>query len=422
MASQQKPESLMGGYRALDLTDEKGLLCGQILGGLGVDVIKVERPGGDPARNIPPFYKDIPHPEKSLYWMSCNLNKRGITLDIETADGKEIFKRLVKTADFVIESFDPGYMDGLGLGYEALEKINPCIVMTSITPFGQTGPYSKFKYAELPVWAMGSVMMACGELQRAPVWTPHQTNFYGGLHGAMGSMVAHYYRELSGEGQHVDVSIQQAGILTLMIGVEIWDLYRISLPRSDGTVMNYPRASGFLVQRIVYPCKDGWIHIQFSAGPEGIIRSSNELVRMTAEAGLAGDYKDYDFHNHDAQTVSQEERTAIEETIIRFLKTKTKKELMELAIEKELVAGPLLNVKDVSEVPHFAARDYWEKVEHPELGDAITYPGAPLKISEAPWRISFRAPLIGEHNEEIYEKELGLSREQLTLLKSRGVI
>ncbi len=166
---------LMSGYRALDLTDEKGFLCGQFLGGLGVDVIKVERPGGDISRNIPPYYKDIVHPEKSLYWMHGNRNKRGITLDIENPEGREIFEELVRTADFVFESFDPGYMESLGLGYPALEKINPRIIMTSISPYGQTGPYSGFKYDDLTLFAMGSTMLLSGEEDRAPVRTPNQT-------------------------------------------------------------------------------------------------------------------------------------------------------------------------------------------------------------------------------------------------------
>ena len=136
----EKQETMLSPYRVLDLTDEKGLLCGKILGDLGADVIKIERPGGDPARNIGPFYHDEPDPEKSLFWFALNTSKRGITLDIEKADGKEIFKKLVKSADFVIESFAPGYLDKLGLGYSELERLNPGIIMVSITPFGQTGP------------------------------------------------------------------------------------------------------------------------------------------------------------------------------------------------------------------------------------------------------------------------------------------
>ena len=150
-------EGLLAPYRVLDLTDEKGFLAGKIFGDLGADVIKIEKPGGDRARCIGPFYKDIPDPEKSLYWFAFNRNKRGITLDIQTADGQSIFKNLVGTADFVIESFPPGFMDKLGLGYEALSKINPRIIMASISPYGQKGPRANYAASELTLWAMGGM-------------------------------------------------------------------------------------------------------------------------------------------------------------------------------------------------------------------------------------------------------------------------
>ncbi|MBL7177048.1 MAG: CoA transferase [Desulfobacteraceae bacterium] len=401
MQLQNDMPMLMSGYRALDLTDEKGFLCGQILGGLGVDVIKVEKPGGDRSRIIPPFYKNIVHPEKSLYWMHCNRNKRGITLDIEIREGRDIFIELVKTADFVFESFNPGYMEQLGLGYQSLKEINPRVIMTSISPYGQTGPYSGYKYDDLTLFAMSSTMMYSGEPDRAPVYTPNQMGFYGGVHGATGSMVAHYHRELSGEGQHVDVSIQQAGILTLMNGVETWDLYGIKPPRS-GHLRTTTRGEDQLTVRMLYPCKDGWAFIHYGGAAGGVIKASNEIMKMAAEEGLAGDYADYDFHDHDGHTITQEERTALEEILIRFLKTKTKKELMELALEKELILGPLFNIGEIWESPHFRERGYWEEVDHPELGETLTFPGEPFKISAAPWRTTRRAPLIGEHNEEIF--------------------
>ena len=131
-------DGAMGPYRVLDLTDENGLLCGKLFADLGADVIKVERPGGDPARNIGPFYKDVPDPEKSLFWFAYNTGKRSITLNIESSNGQQLLKRLVKSADFLVESFPPGYMDKLGLGYRALSELNPRLIMTSITAFGQT--------------------------------------------------------------------------------------------------------------------------------------------------------------------------------------------------------------------------------------------------------------------------------------------
>jgi len=146
---------MLSPYRILDLSGEQGLLCGKILGDLGADVIKIERPGGDPARRLGPFYHDDPHPEKSLFWFALNTSKRGITLNIEDVAGRDIFRNLVKTADFVIETFSPGYLDRLGLGYRDLEKINPAVILVSITPFGQAGPYKDYKSSDIVAWAMG---------------------------------------------------------------------------------------------------------------------------------------------------------------------------------------------------------------------------------------------------------------------------
>ena len=175
MADTEKTDTMLSPYRVLDLTDEKGQLTGKLFGDLGADVIKVEKPGGDPSRNLGPFYHDEVDPEKSLNWFAFNTSKRGITLDIEKSEGQELFKKLVKTADFVIESFPPGYMDNLGLGYSDLEKVNPGIIMAAITPFGQTGPYRDLKAPDIVLWAMGGRMFAIGDADRPPLRMSHHS-------------------------------------------------------------------------------------------------------------------------------------------------------------------------------------------------------------------------------------------------------
>lgn len=419
-----KEEGLLSSYRVIDLSDEKGFLCGKILGDFGADVIKIEPPRGDPARSIGPFYKDVPHPEKSLYWLALNTSKRGITLNIETADGREIFKRLVKTADFVVESFEPGYMDSLGLGYLALEKINSNIIMTSITPFGSTGPYAHYKASDMVLWAMGGFMYTCGEPSEPPyrVSIP-QSYLQGSLHAAMGSMIALYHREVTGKGQHVDISIQEANLFFTEEAMPVWDLWRVNWERG-GPGASLPRPElGPLWLRLLWPCKDGYVNIFLVGGAQaGLVRSSAALVAMANQEGMAEKLKDYDWSTHDASRISQEERSQIEESIIAFLGTKTKQELYDAALEKGIVLAPLNTIKDIVESPQLAAREYFIEVQHPALGDTITYPGAPVKLSEVPWRISRRAPFIGEHNEEIYEKELGLTKEELGRLKAAKVI
>ncbi len=419
----EKPESLLGAFRVLDLTDEKGLFCGKILADLGADVIKIEAPGGDRTRQIGPYYGDEADPEKSLYWFYTNLNKRGITLDLEKNEGREIFKQLVRTADFVIESFDPGYMVGLGLGYENLEKINLRIIMTSITPYGQTGPQKDFRHSDICGWAMGGMMNLCGDPDRAPVWTAHQAEFHGGLQGALGSMVAYFYREMTGEGQHVDVSIQQAIMLTLTIAAEYWDILEINISRSGSAIPLARRGLPPLLMPQISHCKDGYVVLTVMVGASPVNRLSNAaLVNLMDQDGMAEGLKDIDIGALSASTISQEEYDDIMKPIQKWLLTKTKAELYEAAIQHSILMAPVNNVRDILEDPHLQAREYWAKVMHPELNDQISYPGAPVKLSACPWNVRRRPPLIGEHNEEIYGGELGLTPAQMETLKTDHVI
>jgi len=421
----QESTSFLGGYRVLDLTDEKGHFCGRLLGDLGADVIKIESQGGDAGRNNGPFYKDIPHPEKSLNWFFTNLNKRGVTLDIETPDGRELFKRLVKTAHFVIESFKPGYMDSLGLGYEELEKLNPGIIMTSITSFGQTGPYAQYKATYLVGVSMGGMTRLYGELDRPPnrISAP-QFYFLGSLHGALGSMTAHYHRELTGEGQYVDVSCQQAVLLSLMVATEIWDLLKVNYRGTGpGGFAPRPTPPGPLFGRAMRQCKDGHVLFGLGGGAQaGRVKSSTEFVKMANAEGYMLEFKDYDWATYDAASITQEERNRMDDSSDTYVITKTKEELFQAALEKEILLIPCSDAKDVVESPQLAAREFWVKVAHPELDDDIAYPGWPVKWTELPpYSPQRRAPLIGEHNQEVYE-EMGLSSEQLVFMKTRGII
>jgi len=425
MSERESGEGLLSGYRVLDLTDEKGLLCGKILGDRGADVIKIERPGGDPARNIGPFYKDTLDPQKSLFWFYTNTNKRGITLNIETADGRDILRRLVKTAHFVIESYEPGYMDRLGLGYSDLEKINPGIVMTSITPFGQTGPHAHYKANDLVLWNMGGMSCLCGDPDRAPVrLSCPQAYFQGGLQGALGSMVAHYHRVMTGEGQHVDVSIQEAVIFTTMAAVEIWDMNRVTLkPSGPFYASSRPAPLGPLYNRWLWPCKDGHVVLWYMGGANAAYsRSSKTLIEVANREGFALELKGYNWFEHDKAKITQEQEDQVCQTVMPYLQAKTKAELFEVALREGVLLAPANTTRDLAESLQLASRDYWVDVEHAELGESISYPGATAKVGDAPWRIRRRAPLVGEHNEQIYSEELGFSPEDLALLKAAGVI
>ena len=406
-------------YKALDLTDEKGFLCGALLGGLGTDVIKIERPGGDPSRSIGPFYHDIPSPEKSLYFFAYNTNKRGITLNIETNDGRAIFRRLAATADFIIESYPPGYLDRSGLGYSALEKINPALIFVSITPYGNDGPFKDFKAPDIVTWAMGGPMHRQGDADRAPVRVSHhfQSFLNAGAQAAVGALVALHHRTVTGEGQQVVVSIQEAVARTTIAAT--WDQNRICYHR--GGLRNLP--SGEIVRStIVWPCKDGEV-VWFFSGGERAGERNLPLIQWMDEEGFADDFiKGIDWEALDLTRITQEFLDRIYEPTMRFFMSHTKAELYEGASERRLFIYPVSNAADVMASPQLANREFWKELEHPELGTSITYPGAFTRATEMPPRLTRRAPLIGEHNGEIYEGELGFTKEELDMMKQEGTI
>ena len=403
-------------YRVLDLTDEKGILCGKILADLGADVIKVERPGGDPSRNIGPFYHDIPDPEKSLFWFAFNTNKRSITLDIKTADGQKIFKKLVERADFVVESFPPGYLRELGLDYPVLSEINPRIIMTSITPFGQDGPYQNYKCSDLIASAMGGLSYICGDPDRPPVRiSAEQAYSHAGSQAAVATLIANHYRQATGEGQHIDVSIQECIVWTLMYTIPYWDFGKRPFPRSGNLQSRYS-----VNYHMVFPCKDGWISCRLLTGLTWG-RHQRALVAAMDSEGMAADLKEVDWDRLSYDERPQQDIDHWEEVTMKYFKKHTKAELLEKAREWGLMISPVNSTEDILQYQQLQERDYWARVDHPELGTVISYPGNYFKSTQPSWRIK-RAPLIGEHNLEVYEQELGLSRKEIITLKEGGII
>lgn len=411
---------MLQGYRVLDLTDEKGLLCGRILGDLGADVIKIEKPGGDPARNIGPFYRDEPHPERSLFWLAYNANKRGLTLDIEKVTGRDLLHKLVTQADFLIESFHPGYLDSLGLGYATLSEINPRLVFTSISPFGQSGPYRDYKAPDIVGMALGGLMYVCGEPGRPPVRISFpQAYLHAAAEAAAASLVAHYHRESTGEGQPVDVSMQECMVWTLLNVQQYWDLNQCNVERA-GALRHRPASGTY--QRNNWPCKDGYITFMVMGGLMGA-SYMRALIDWMESEGL-GDpvLREVDWDTFDYAHLSQDvlDRTAA--PIIRFLMTHTKQEIYAGAVKRGIQICPVQSVGDIMQDVQLQARDYFVSVFHPELGTTLLYPGPFVKASAAPLSLRRRAPLIGEHNREIYQGELGLSSSDMVLLKESGVI
>jgi len=410
---------MLSGCRALDLTDEKGFLCGKILADLGVDVIKIERPGGDPSRRMGPFWHDMPDPEKSLYWFAYNSNKRGVTLNIETADGKEIFKKLIKTSDFVIESFGPGYMESLGLGYSALSGFKKEIVLTSITPFGQSGPYRDFLSSDIVAMGMAGELFLTGDSDRPPVnISVPQAWLHAGADAAVGTMIAYHYRKKTGEGQHVDVSLQQSAAWFLAPTIPYWEIDKVILER----VGTFRSGSGSgTVQQQVWPCKDGYVFFFMMGGQQGA-KQCRPLVRWMEDEGLGDEFlRTFEWERFDRATATQELINKISKPIADFFLTRTKKEALDAAVSRNIPICPLLSMQDILNDSNLAVRGYWSQLAYPELSTTIPYPKQFVRSSENEVSTRFRAPLIGEHNREIYN-EIGLSGQEMIVLKEAGVI
>ncbi len=407
-------------YRVLDLAGEDGLFCGKILGDLGADVIKIEPPGGDAARRIGPFYHDQIDDEKSLFWFAYNTSKRGVTLNLESADGREIFKRLAKKADFVIETYRPGYLAHLGLGYADLEKINPGLILVSITPFGQTGPYKDWKAPDIVAWGMGGDMAPFGDADRPPFRIGYHSQAYlcAGADGAIGALMALADRAHTGQGQQVDVSAQEAVMQNTEHITAGWDLAKRVRRRgkADG-------ASPTAMQKMtrLWPCKDGYVSWFFWGGVMSL-RTNTPLVKWMEAEGMSDEFlSNFDWSKFGEKN-TQEEINRLEAPVAKFFLAHTKKELFEGAVRTNTQVYPVSTPADMLADEQLAARHFWVQVEHPELGTKITYPGPFATSNEAPPVISRRAPLIGEHNLEIFESELGYTRAQLTALAEAGVI
>ena len=411
---------LLAPYRVLDLTDERGLLAGKILADLGADVVQIEPPGGNPARNIGPFYGDDPQPEKSLFWWAYAANKRSITLDLEQKDGQALLKKMVGEADFLVESFTPGYLDTLGLGYDLLAEINPKLVMVSITPFGQDGPYSNYQATDIVGMALGGFMYLTGDDDRAPIRIsfPH---FYlhGGAAGATAAMLAHTYRITSGQGQYVDVSCQQAVAKTLAHAPQIWDIEGAILKRMGV----YRQTSGENRVRINWPCKDGYVNYMVQGG--SVAYSTRALLEWMKEDSFdTADLDAIDWEKMGYGAITPELMDQLGGPLGDFFKGHTRAELVQGSLDRRILLFPVATPSALQDHPQLEARGYFKELEHPELGATVQYPGAFVKSGDGEdiAGIYRRPSLIGEHNTVIFQGELGITGSELDSLKRSGVI
>ena len=384
-----------------------GAFCAKLLADQGANTIKVEPPGwGDPARREPPFINGVSDPEASSIFLAFNTNKRGITLDIEQPQGRELLLRLVSNADVLIESYPPNHLEGLGLGYEVLRETNPGLILASITYFGQTGPYRDYIGSELVVQALGGFLHAVtGSADLPPMGTAlEQMEITAARNGAIAIMAALLHRQQSSEGLHIDLSTMESVVSTPSGLIHPYTFTGRNPKRggSDGNVMD----------GMHLPTKDGEVTLT-TAGTGG--RAMEAWAEFLEEPRLL----DQKFSTRISRLDNWEE---LHNLVAPKLSTWNNLDLMREAMARGLVIGLVQSPQQVLDSPHLVERGYFVEINHPQAG-SLKYPGPGFLMDEEnPMDGSKSAPTLGEHNAAIFGDELGLSVEELSLLRASKVI
>jgi crotonobetainyl-CoA:carnitine CoA-transferase CaiB-like acyl-CoA transferase len=398
----------LSNLRVLEFSEfVSGPYCGKLLSFMGAEVIKVERPGtGDRARSFGPFPQNLPHPEKSGLFLFLNTNKYGITLNVETAAGLRIFKELLKCADVLIDDHSVKEITRLGLSYNEIKKLNPRLVVTSITPFGQTGPLKDYKGSDLI--AINSGAEAFGnpdEGVKDPDNHPplkgayHAAAMVCGLSAAVCTLGAIIGQRLTGSGQHIDLSQQEAIAST---GRQQLAYYAVQgeIPSRE---WGRKKFGGFL-----YPCKDGYVVIWIGPHYPRVVKMMGDPDWSTEEI----------FAN---PLIRNQYIIELNQLITAWTLEHTAREINDLALIHGVPCSLVRSIKDLVDDEQLAFRKFWQEVEHPAAGK-YKYPGPPFVFSNTPGKIFRPAPLLGEHNENIFCQMLGYSRQELVRMRQCDVI
>lgn len=391
----------LSSLKVIDLTEGvAGPYCTKLLAGLGAEVIKVERPRtGDPARMAPPWATGHPNPEASTLFLYLNTGKASVTLDISSSPGRHLLRELLRDADVLVESLPPSAADELSLNppQVSFEVNNPHLVVTSVTSFGKTGIYRDYKSEEITLQAMGGLMFITGEPDRAPLRIGNiLAQYCAGQNAFIGILLALLAREKTGRGQAVDVSVIETVMGMLESALTEWSFHHELRGR---TGMSAGGGWG------IYPCKNGYVCVV-----SGTRDTFQKLPLLFNEPRLADP-------KYDSPAGRAKYRDEIEALILLWLSDHTKEETFAKAQALHLPFGYLCSAADLYQMPHLEAREFFVELDHPVVGKA-RYPGAPYKLSRTPYVLR-RAPLLGEHNEQIYAGELGYS---LSELSQRGII
>ncbi len=406
-------EHLIPPYRILDLTDRRAAFCGRLLADYGADVVKIESPGGDPSRRLGPFPDDAPNDERSLDFMFYNTNKRSITLDLESEDGRAIFRRLVADADVVIESYDRHYLSALGIGYDALRAQNPGLIVASVTPFGDSGEWADYRGDDLVVMAASGYMQITGEPDEPPVRQGNEHSHYpAAQYAAVGILAALYYRDFAGGGvgQHIDVSSQEA-LITYYTDAHPALLWR----KLGQNVTRVGTNSTLVIPLGAYPCKDGWI-------AAGVItpREWDTLAEWIHEVTGNGEVLSESYRGGNQDRA--EHIDIITALFLEFAENFTVQELFHEGQRRNLVFLPVNEVADLLADPQLAESGFWYDIEHDDAAiGTIKYPLGIFHSEEVSARRR-PAPALGADNAAVYQGELGLTADELSALAADGII
>jgi crotonobetainyl-CoA:carnitine CoA-transferase CaiB-like acyl-CoA transferase len=364
-------------YRVLDLTTELGWLCGKILAELGAEVVKIEPPGGDPERDTDA-------------WRAYNVGKRSLVLDLGTPEGRRLLLQLATSADFLLESFPPGHLDGLGLGWEVLHRLNPGLVMTSITPYGPDGPWATAPASDLELMAAGGAIWLAGDPDRPPVRISlPQAACWASAYAAAGTLIAHHHRAATGRGQHVDCSAQASLIPAIVHAPMFWAMEGV-LPHRSGPFLVGRNVHGARM-RNVWRCRDG--HVSFALyGGEAGRRSTAAMLGWMAERGMVPDsLREVDWQAVEGPLASPELVALAEAAIAAFLATLTKREFYRGAIERRILGYPVATPEDILADEQLAAREAWQEL------DGVRHPSGYARFDGLPARPAGPVPAVGEH-------------------------